>query len=147
MFGLTTTRRLRNELAAEKAETTRQRERAERAEEAQATAEYNRQQVLNGNAVLDAANRRLYDRNLELGRRLSRLGESDPEYAARLEARIRRLLKVRTRFYAAGHAEWVRANHLQRRLDQALGLDSPAIEQAGARAKHDRLNAPKEDAS
>lgn len=143
MFGLTTTRRLRAELAAERAETTRQRERAELAEQTAVTAVFNRGQILRQNTDLVAEIRRLRDRNLELG---ERLGKSTPEYTVRLEARIRRLLKVRTRFYAAGHAEWLRANHLQRRLDQALGLDSPAIEQAGARAKHDRLNRQKETA-
>jgi len=37
--------------------------------------------------------------------------------------------------------------HVQARHDDAVGLNDPAIELAGARAKHDRLNAPKEDAS
>jgi hypothetical protein len=144
MFGLTTTRRLRAELADARAETNRQRERAETAEGARATAEYNREQVLRQLAEAGAANRRLYDRNLELGRRLA--SASDPQYAARLERRVDRLRKATSRILAAYHGEQRRADHLQRRLDQALGLDAPAIEQGGARARHDRLNAPKETA-
>jgi hypothetical protein len=46
MLGLTTTRRLRTELAAAKAETDRQRERAETAEKNAATAVFNRRQAL-----------------------------------------------------------------------------------------------------
>jgi hypothetical protein len=78
-------------------------------------------------ADADATNRRLMGRNLELGRRLSRLGEADPEYAGRLEARITRLLKVIARLYAGGHAQKLRADRLQARLDDACGLNSPAV--------------------
>jgi chromosome segregation ATPase len=53
MFGLTTTRRLNVELAAAKAETDRQRRRAEKASKAQETAETNRAQILRQNADLD----------------------------------------------------------------------------------------------
>lgn len=131
MLGITTTRRLRREVADAKAETDRQRERAENAEKNQATAEFNREQILRQLAEADSANRRLHDRTLELGRRISALTEADPEYAARLERRVARLLKVIARLYARGHAEKVRADHLQRRLDQALGLDQTAV-MAGA---------------
>lgn len=131
MLGITTTRRLRREVADAKAETDRQRERAENAEKSQATAEFNREQILRQLAEADSANRRLHDRTLELGRRISALTEADPEYAARLERRVARLLKVIARLYARGHAEKVRADHLQRRLDQALGLDQAAV-MAGA---------------
>jgi chromosome segregation ATPase len=88
MFGLTTTRRLRAEVAAAKAEADRQRDHAERAEGRATTAEYNRSQALHQLAEADAANRRLHDRNLELGRRNSKLTEADPEYAATLEQRV-----------------------------------------------------------
>jgi hypothetical protein len=127
MFGLTTTRRLRAELAAAKAETDRQRDRAERAEEGKATAEFNREQILRQLAAADAANRRLHDRNLELGSRISALTEADPEYTARLERRVARLLRVAVRLYAGGHAEKLRADHLQQRLDDACGLNAPAV--------------------
>ncbi|MEU3507617.1 hypothetical protein ABZ733_06775 [Streptomyces longwoodensis] len=122
MFGLTTTRRLHAELAAAKAETDRQRERADRATARATTAEYNRGQVLRQNAELDAANRRLADRNLELGRRLSQHAEADPKYAAHLEQRVERLKQVGARVLAAWHAEQRRADHLQERLDDAVGL-------------------------
>lgn len=87
------------------------------------TATYNREQILRQFADADAANRRLMGRNLELGRRLSALTEADPEYAATLERRVARLLKVIAR--AGGRAERLRADHLQRRLDDAVGLASP----------------------
>ncbi|WP_171108654.1 MULTISPECIES: hypothetical protein [unclassified Streptomyces] len=127
MFGLTTTRRLRAELAAARAETDRQRRRAETAEGNLATAVYNRKQVLKQNAEMDATNRRLNGRLLELGRRNARLIESDPEYAAQLEQRVARLQKVGARILAAWHAERRRANHLQARLDDALGLNTPGV--------------------
>ncbi|MGW8719633.1 hypothetical protein ACWGNR_10030 [Streptomyces althioticus] len=76
----------------------------------------------------DAANRRLYDRNLELGRRVSALAESDLEYAAQLERRVARLKKVGKRVLAAWAREQRRAEHLQQRLDNACGLNSPAVE-------------------
>ena len=53
MLGLTTTRRLRAELAAAKAETDRQRERAERALKEAVTAKRNRSQVLAQNRDLE----------------------------------------------------------------------------------------------
>jgi predicted RNase H-like nuclease (RuvC/YqgF family) len=71
-------------------------------------------------AEADAANRRLADRNLELGRRVSALAEADPEYAAELEQKVARL----TEGYAA---EKKRADHLQRRLDDAVGLSAGRI--------------------
>ncbi|NUO43698.1 MAG: hypothetical protein HOV82_16870 [Streptomyces sp.] len=62
MFGITTTRRTNAEAIALKAEANRQRERAEKAEKAQATAEFNREQVLRQNADLEARlNRALTD--------------------------------------------------------------------------------------
>jgi predicted RNase H-like nuclease (RuvC/YqgF family) len=127
MFGITTTRRLRAELAIAKAETDRQRDRAEKAEAAAATAKYNRGQALSQLAAADAANRRLHDRNLELGRRISALTESDPEYAARLERRVARLRLAGKRIFAAYGAQKKRADRLQQRLDDACGLNAPAV--------------------
>lgn len=127
MFGLTTTRRLRTELAAAKAETNRQRERAERAEEGRATAEFNREQILRQLAAADAANRRLAGRNLELGNRLSALTEADPAYTAQLERRINRLRTVGKRILAAYGAQKQHADRLQQRLDYACGLNAPAV--------------------
>lgn len=71
-------------------------------------------------AEADATNRRLEGRLLELGRRNAELAESDPEYAADLEQQL-----------AAARAELAaekkRGDHLQRRLDGALGLEDPAV--------------------
>lgn len=127
MLGITTTRRLRTELAAAKTETGRQRRRAETAESNLATTVYNRKQVLRQNADLDSANRRLMGRNLELGRRLSSLTESDPEYAARLERRVSRLLTVAGRLFLAHRAEKQRADHLQQCLDDVFGLNTSPV--------------------
>jgi hypothetical protein len=127
MLGLTTTRRLRTELAAAKAETGRQRERAEKALAEAATARYNRSQALHQLADADATNRRLLGRNLELGRRISSLTEADPEYAARLERRVSRLLAVAGRLFLAHRAEKQRADHLQARLDNVFGLNTSPV--------------------
>ncbi|MFI0268611.1 hypothetical protein [Streptomyces luteogriseus] len=127
MFGLITRRRHEQELAAAKAEAGRQRTRAEGAVSRAITAEFNRGQVLRQLAEADATNRRLAGRNLELGERLSRLAEADPEYAAQLEHRIGRLQKAGKRILAAWWAEKRRADRLQARLDDALGLDDPAV--------------------
>jgi chromosome segregation ATPase len=136
-----TRRRYEDELAAAKHEIRRQRERAEAAEERAETAEFNREQILQQLASTEdkrrrlarwladekTANRRLHDRNLELGRRVSVLAESDLEYAAHLERRVARLKKVGKRIVAAWAREQRRANHLQERLDGALGLNTPAV--------------------
>lgn len=79
-------------------------------------------------AEADAANRRLYDRNLELGRRVSVLAESDLEYAAHLERRVARLKRVGKRIVAAWAREQKRADHLQQRLDDAVGLSTTIVD-------------------
>lgn len=109
------------------AENNRLRQRAETAEQRAATAEFNRGQIIRQNAEQDAANRRLEGRVLELGRRLSRLAESDPEYAARLERRVARLRQVAARLLAGLATETRRADLLQARLDDACGLNSSAV--------------------
>lgn len=110
-----TRRRYDDDLTAAKSEIRRQRERAEGALKRAAMAEFNRSQVLRQNRELDAANRRLTGRIEELGRRNSALAESDPEYLADLEEQ---LAAVREQLAA----ETKRADHLQRRLDDAVGL-------------------------
>jgi hypothetical protein len=127
MFGLTTTRRLRTELDAARAETDRQRRRAETAEKHAATAVFNRKQVLRQLAEANADNRRLNGRLLELGRRLTALSESDPEYTAALEARLDRALTACARWMAASWGEARRNKRLQQRLDNACGLNDPAV--------------------
>lgn len=141
MFGLTTTRRLRAEVAAAKAEIRRQRQRAETAEQMAATAEYNRGQLLRQLADADATNRRLEGRLLELGRRLTKLAEADPEYAATLEQRVTRLHRVGARILAAYTGEKKRADRLQAELDDALGLNHPDI-QAGRNWQSRRPDKP-----
>lgn len=91
------------------------------------TAHFNRQQVLAQNAGLHADNQRLADRNLELGRRVSVLTEADPEYAAQLERRVARLRRIVSRALADRRAEQKRADQLQARLDDAVGLGGGRI--------------------
>lgn len=102
---------------AVRAENVRLRARAEAAEQEAATERNARRTITRQHAELDAANRRLADRNIELGRRISRLGESDPEYAARLEKRVARLRTVGARLLAAYTAEKRRADRLASHLD------------------------------
>lgn len=127
MFGLVSRRWHNAELAAARAVSDRLRAHRDEALAERDTATYNREQTLRQFADADATNRRLLGRNLELGRRLSAYAEADPEYAAQLERRVDRLQKVIARLYAGRSAEQARADHLQQRLDEALGLDTPAI--------------------
>lgn len=102
-----TRRRHNAELAAVKAEADRLRDERDATVSKLATAVYNREQVLRQNAEQDATNRRSHGRILELGRRLSAVREADPEYAASLERRVAR-------------------------LDDACGLDHPAVTEGAA---------------
>ncbi|WP_327592502.1 hypothetical protein [Streptomyces chartreusis] len=113
MFGLTTTRHLRAELALAKQETDRQRERAETAEADAETAKFNRRQALDQLAAADSANRVLHTRL----KQSAATGD-----AARLERRIVRLREAGKRILAAHAREKKRADHRQRRLDDAVGL-------------------------
>lgn len=79
-------------------------------------------------AEADAANRRLHGRNLELGRQVSVLAESDLEYAAHLERRKTSLEKAGHRILAAWRREQKRADHLQQRLDDAVGLSTTIVD-------------------
>lgn len=80
-------------------------------------AHFNRRQVLMQNAALDADNRRLNGRVLELGRRLAALADSDPECTARLKQRVDRLQQVGVRILAAYAVEKQRADRLASYLD------------------------------
>lgn len=115
MFGLVTRRRHEREINALKgrlAQAIEQRDIARFERQAfRAAAETAGRQF----AEADAANRRLSGRVEELGRRNSTLAESDPEYLAGLEEQ---LAAVREQLAA----ETKRADHLQRRLDDAVGL-------------------------
>ena len=135
-----TRRRHNAELAAVKAEADRLRDERDATVSTLATAVYNREQVLRQNAEQDATNRRSHGRILELGRRLSAVREADPEYAASLERRVARLRLVGVRILAAYAAEKKRADRLQTRLDDACGLDHPAVVEGAARQarRHDK---------
>ncbi|MFD8254972.1 hypothetical protein [Streptomyces werraensis] len=146
MFGFTTTRRLRAVQTAARSEQERLRIRAERAESRAKTAEYNREQLLRQLAEADAANRRLHGRVEELGRRVSVLAESDLEYAAQLERRKTSLEKAGHRILAAWAREQRRADHLQQRLDDAVGLTSKGI-QDSSRWQPGYKPAPKPEAA
>lgn len=131
MFG-STTRRLRADLAAARAETDRQRARASKAEKAEATAKFNREQVLAQNAELHTANTRLAGRNKALGERLAEAQVANgfnPVAAKKTAGRIAVLQKAA----AAGREEAAiaraearrerkRREQLQKKYDEAVGL-------------------------
>lgn len=127
MFGLTTTRRLRAELAAANANADRLREERDDARTERAAFRSAAQISARQFTEADATNRRLFGRNLELGNRLALLDGTSLEHVVALEKRIARLLRVVDRVAGAGLTAHRRADHLQQRLDQALGLDQPAI--------------------
>lgn len=88
---------LHADLAAARAEANRQRARAIKAEKAQGTAEFNREQVLAQNADLHAANTRLEGRNKALGERLAEAqvaGGFNPVAAKKTAERIATLQKA-----------------------------------------------------
>lgn len=125
-----------------RAENTRLRHQAETAKQKATTAEFNRGQALRQHAELDAANRRLEGRLLELGKRMSQHAEADPEYAARLESRVARLRAVGARILAAYTTEKRRADRYASHLDSG---DLKAIKAWEARVKaHDEWK-PNED--
>jgi hypothetical protein len=135
-------RRHRAELAAARGEVARLRGERDVALGQRDTAVFNREQILRQLAEADATNRRVHERNLELGRRISQLTESDPEYAARLERRVARLLLVGARLLAARDAETRRADVLQGRLDDACGLNTAQIDD-GRYWQHNRQDKPR----
>ncbi|MFB6787642.1 hypothetical protein ACFCWT_13295 [Streptomyces olivaceus] len=103
-----TRRRYLRDLAAERAETRRVKQVKDdfwqQRDEAMAAARTAARQF----AEADATNRRLAGRVEELGKRVSALTESDPEYLADLEQQLA--------------AEKRRADRLQARLDDAVGM-------------------------
>jgi uncharacterized protein (DUF3084 family) len=101
-------RQLETELDAVKADRERIRGERNQFKQDRDTARHNREQALRQLAEAGATNRRVHERNLELGRRISKLTESDPEYAAQLERRLHRMAKAAARYLAASwkaHAE------------------------------------------
>lgn len=120
-------RRERREIAELNEYIDRLRAQRDRFERERDTAVYNRGQVLRQLAEADAANRRMQGRNIALGQRISQLSEADPEYAAALERRVARLLKVAARLAAVVVAERQRADRVQKQMDVFLGLDVAAV--------------------
>lgn len=110
-------RRYLRDLAAERAETRRVKQVKDdfwqQRDEAMAAARTAARQF----AEADAANRRLQGRLLELGRRLAAAAESDPGHLAALEQELA--------------AEKRRADRLQKRLDDAVGLGADRIADSG----------------
>jgi hypothetical protein len=120
-------RRYDTDLEAARAEAGRLREQRNTAVRDEETARFNRERILHQLADADAANRRLSGRNLELGARLAQYAEADPEYAASLEARLKRALRAAVRYRSDLREEKRRADTAQNSLDVFLGLDSPAV--------------------
>jgi hypothetical protein len=116
-----------------------------KAREERDTAVYNRQQIARQLAEADAANRRLAGRNVELGVRLSAYAESDPEYLTALEKRLDRALKACARWMDIAWTEGRRADRLQTRLDDAVGLKPCRIEDSSR--WQPGYQKPKEDAA
>lgn len=119
--------RYKRDMASLRAENGRLRSERDTANSQRDTAIYNREQILSQLAQADGANRRLYGRNLELGSRITALTEADPEYTAVLDLRVARLRRVGTRILAAYGSEHRRADRLQQRLDDAVGLPAAGI--------------------
>lgn len=137
------------EVADARAEANRQRERAEAAVKDKGTAEFNRDQVLAQNADLHAANTRLTSRNKALGQRLAEAQVANgfnPVAARRTAERIATLQKAAAvgrdeaaKARAEAKRDRQRADQLQRRLDDAVGLPpggplSSAVWQPGYQA-------------
>lgn len=135
MWPFTTRREQRLEAELDAVNADRERIRGERTQftKDRDTARFNREQILRQLAEADADNRRLHGRNLELGKRLSALSESDPEYTAQLESQVAELQQRLAD--AAQDGEWrgrarraeKRVKHLEKELDNALGMPASGI--------------------
>lgn len=140
MLGLTTTRRLRAELADARAETGRMRRERDSARAERDAFWHVAALAARQFDEADAAKRRLEGRVLELGQRLTELADADPKYTASLEARVARLRRVGARILAAYVREQRRSARLSSHLDDD---DLKAIKQWERRVKaHDAWTAP-----
>lgn len=125
-------RRHDEELAAARAETNRQRARAVKAEARTATEIEARRSITRQHAELDAANTRLTGRNKALGDRLAEAQVANgfnPAAAKRTAERIAALQKAAAKAReeaaiarAEMRRERKRGDHLQKELDNALGM-------------------------
>ena len=152
MFGFLSGRRHRAELAAVKTEADRLRTQRDKAFDERDIAIRNRAQIVVQNAALHAANQRLEGSRKELGRRLDSAHDTElrelsdisalEARVVRADARAQRLLKVIARGGDALRASRRRADLLQSRLDDAVGLSGAAYDW-----RPDKSQRAKEDAS
>ena len=110
--------RLRAELEAVKADRERIRGERDQFGKDRDAFRYTAENAAHQLASADAANRRLHDRNVELGRRLARCAEADPDYAAALEQRVDRLKKVGARILTAYGSKSAEVTGLAARVDE-----------------------------
>jgi signal transduction histidine kinase len=75
----------------------------------------------------DAANTRLAGRNRQLSERLAQRTESTPADVAQLRRRVDRLRRIVSRLLDERRQESRRADHLQQRLDDAMGLNTAPV--------------------
>ncbi|MEU7399962.1 hypothetical protein [Streptomyces sp. NPDC044948] len=144
MFGLTTTRRLRAEMAAVRSYNDALRERCETAEENERTERVARRTITRQHAELDGANRRLAGRNAELTRRLDDTTEG--VYVTRLENRLQALARGTARWMTA---VWARVAELHEQLRKAEAAADPRPPEGGARypGRRDELRAARDHAA
>lgn len=134
-----TRRRYNAEIAALHGQNEALRERCEAAETNERTERVARRTITRQHAELDAANRRLHDRNLELGRRLSQHMEADPDYAASLEQRVGRLRKAAARYL---DAMWTARAEVRSLTDLAVQANTRLDDMAAkVKAAEERANA------
>ena len=148
------TRHLRAELDAVKADRERIRGERNQFKQDRDTARYNREQALRQLADAAANNRRVQERNLELGRRISALAESDPEYAAHLERQMAEVLEehdVHRKALADALGDQKRHLNWEQLIGEAGRLAGSAIEQLAGhvkeKARADELQAQLDDAA
>lgn len=137
-------RRHNAELTAAKAEAARlrtERDQALRGRDSSITAAATAARLF---AEADATNTRLAGRNRELSKRLDSAHDGELINGAdilRVESRLGRALKACARYLAAYHREQRRSALLQARLDDAVGLSSPAYDWRPAKTEMAKENA------
>ena len=116
--------------AAVYAEAARWRKRVQAAEERAKTAERNQQSIARNQGVLVDQYRQVIDRNRALGEQLEAAQVAngfDRAGAQKTAKRIKRLREAVAKARGEASAETRRADLLQSRLDDAVGLNSPAV--------------------
>ena len=119
-----------DELADAKAEITRQRKRVQAAEERAKTAERNQQSIARNQGVLLDQYRHVINRNRALCTQLEAAQVAngfDRAAAQKTADRIKRLREAVAKARGEAATETRRADLLQSRLDDAVGLNHPAV--------------------